>query len=146
MIAESKDVGNFEDLVMYLENNVNIVSFFTINDSDIHKVIKSINDKEVKKLKGTMQVHQVVSKKSLTSLEFRYLSYFYDKIHPKIGVRNYCDIGSLALGGSSKKKLTFSEVYFDEDSNYNENVVHKPTVNDSFFAQDIEDHKYIIVE
>lgn len=110
MAWEGKDVGSLNDLEFYLKENVKGITFYVVSENDIDNVSKTISSEDIHLLKGTMKVHQVLSKKSLGILEFRDLSYFDDERHSKIGTLNY------AVTKSSKTWLIYYEVYSDEES------------------------------
>lgn len=88
MAREGKYVGSLNDLELYLKENVKGVTFYVVSENDIDNA-KKISSEDIHVLKGTMKVHQVLSKKSLGILVFRDLSYFDDEPHSKIGTLNY---------------------------------------------------------
>lgn len=143
MAREGKDVGSLNDLELYLKENVKGVKFYVVSENNIHNVSKTISSEDIHLLKGTMKVHQVLSKKSLGILEFRDLSYFDDEPHSKIGTLNY------AVTKSSKTWLIYYEVYSDEESlsepDTNEKAL-EPIENCTFSAKDIKYQTHILVE
>lgn len=143
MVREGKDVGSLNDLDFYLKANVKGVTFFVISEKDIDNVSKMISPKDIHLLKGTMKVHQVLSKESLGILEFRDLSYFDDKPHSNIGTLNY------SLKKSLKTRSIYNDVYSDDES------ISEPDVNErspesienfAFSAKDIINKTHILVE
>lgn len=110
MVSEGKDVGSLNELEFYLKDTVKGVTFFVISEDDIDNVSKIISVGNIQKLKGTMKVHQVLSKESLGILEFRHLSYFDGEAHPTIGALSYVE------SKSPKTRMRYNEVYSDEES------------------------------
>lgn len=150
MVKEGKDVASLCDLESYLKNNVNGVTIYVVDEGDVNEISKSFESEKIQKLKGTMKVHQVVSKESLDILEFRELSFFDkgstvgDKDHSIIGTINY---SSSCKPGPSKVRLRVSDVYSDEDNiSDSESIVHQSAENFSFSVQDIKSQVYIMVE
>lgn len=143
MVSEGKDVGSLKELEFYLKDTVKGVTFFVISEDDIDNVSKIISLGNIQKLKGTMKVHQVLSKESLGILEFRHLSYFDGEAHPTIGALSYVETKS------PKTRMRYNEVYSDEESLTEPHIVVESSEsieNFTFNAEDIRNQTYVMVE
>lgn len=76
LVAEGKDVENFETLVSAIKNQCPGVKIIEVTAEEINNIDSYFKNKTIYSFKGTRNVHQVVYKKERKSLNFRSLSCF----------------------------------------------------------------------
>ncbi|XP_063225527.1 uncharacterized protein LOC134532701 [Bacillus rossius redtenbacheri] len=112
LVAEGKDVSNFETFVKVLEDNCKGVKLFTVKEKEIESLEEYLHleEKKIEAFKGTLQVHQVVycSRKRSSGLQFRSSSCF--------SCQQKCVHFFLGEGYKSKKNM---ESYYRKDNEIN---------------------------
>nr|CAH7714535.1 unnamed protein product [Callosobruchus chinensis] len=132
VVAQGKDIPNFESLVNVLKEACPGIYFYVINSTDIETYSSIISKQKLLAFEGTLKVHQIVPIKK--TLWFRSLSCFtctdfcnhfhlgslsYEDVSSESNTSSESDEGSEDIPLSNllknKSKLQFSDVYSDDE-------------------------------
>ncbi|XP_050519541.1 uncharacterized protein LOC126893418 isoform X4 [Diabrotica virgifera virgifera] len=118
IVPQGSDIDSLRTLIDVLEKNCSKIKFYIITEQEINKIRQQVEQNDNLIFKGTMKVHQVVSKFS-SKCWFLTLSCFTCEEtchHYGLGCLKYKDFGSENIPCTSKtSKLRYEDVYSDSE-------------------------------
>ncbi|CAG9790187.1 unnamed protein product [Diatraea saccharalis] len=135
-VSQGVDVADAEDAHKILNECLKVTKVFLIKESDIDEITE-IFPNTVPPLKGTLQIHQVVTQKDQTTIKFRNISCFCGP------VRGQCDCYSPQLHNTITTRKCLS---FNKRTNLSQNFDPQPSTSTSIAKKRQSSNKIIYLK